>query len=72
MRKPQRDLGFEKAELVAAIEAPARKAQPVKGLAVVDQPGQRVGQLDFAAAAGLGVLEMPEHLGLEDVAADDR
>ena len=53
MLQPQGDRRFEKAELVAAIESPPREAQPVKGLTVVDQPGERVGQLNLAAAAGL-------------------
>src|ERR1700722_16370483 len=72
MLEAERDIGFEKTELVAAIEASPRGAQPVERLAVGDQRGEPVGELDLVAAAGLHVFEMPEHLGLDDVAADDR
>ena len=72
MLQPERHGRLEKPELVAAIEPPAGKAQPVKGLAVLDQPGERVGQLDLAAAAGLGTGEVTKDLRLDDVAADDR
>ena len=44
----------------------------MKGLAVVDQLGERIGQLDLAAAAGLAAGEVTKDLGLDDVAADDR
>ena len=49
----ERDIGFEIAELVAAIVAPGGGAQPVKRLAGGDQPVEPVGQLDLVAAAGL-------------------
>jgi hypothetical protein len=32
----------------------------------------RVGQLDLAAGAALGLLQLVEDLGRQDVAADDR
>src|SRR5579863_1055949 len=70
--EPERDRRLEIAELVAAIEALAAKAQPMEGLALLDQQLQRVGQLDLAAAAFFGAVEMGEHFGLNDVAADDR
>ncbi len=72
MLQPERDRCFEKAELVAAIEAPALEAQPVKGLALVDQLAERVGQLDLPAAAWLGIGEVAKNLRLDDVAADNR
>src|SRR5580704_18544141 len=71
MLQPERDCRFEKAELVAAIEAPALEAQPMKGLALFDQLAKRVGQLDFTAAAGLGIGEVAKDFGLDDVAADN-
>src|ERR1700726_3536081 len=71
MLQPERDRRFEKAEFVAAIEAPAVEAQPMKGLALVDQLAERVGQLDFTAAAGLGIGEVAKDFGLDDVAADN-
>src|SRR5579871_5216045 len=71
MGEAKRDGGFEKAELVAAIIAATGKTQTVKGLTLFDQPFERVGQLDFAAAAPLAAAEMRENLGLDDIAADD-
>ena len=72
MLQAQRNRRFEKTELVAAIETPARKAQPVKGLTVIDQSCERIGQLDLPAAAGLGPGEMAENFRLNDIAADNR
>src|SRR5271169_1711759 len=72
MLQPERDRRFEKAELVAAIEPLALEAQPMKGLALLDQLAERVGQLDLPAAAWLGVGEVAKNFGLDDVAADNR
>src|SRR5277367_3188607 len=72
MLQPQRDRRFEKAKLVAAIESPAGKAQPVKGLTVLDQPGERVSQLNLSAAAGFAAGKVLEDLRLYNIAADDR
>jgi hypothetical protein len=44
----------------------------VKRLALADQLGESIGQLDFPAAARFGVAEMTEDLRLNDIAADDR
>ena len=49
MLEPERDIGFEKAELVAAIKPPAGGAEAVEILAVGDQRGKTVGQLDLIA-----------------------
>src|SRR6202030_381278 len=72
MLQPERDCRFEKAELVAAIEAPTLEAKTVKGLALVDQLPERVGQLNLPAAARLGVGEVAKNFGLDDVASDNR
>src|SRR5579862_9900268 len=68
----ERDIGFEKAEFVAAIEAASCRAQSKEFLARGDQPGKPVGQLDLVAGAGPGLFEMREDFGLDDVAADGR
>ena len=47
MGEPERHGRFEKTELVATVKALAFKAQPMKGLAVLDQPFERVRQLDL-------------------------
>src|SRR5689334_24115134 len=65
------DVGLDEAGLVAAIEAPA--FEPV----AVEPPApahlrHRIGQLDLAARARRLPVEMPEHVRLQDVAADDR
>src|SRR5438045_5439327 len=67
----EREVGFEIAELLAAIVAPRRCPQSMKWLAVADQFVETVGQLDLAAGAGSGVAEMAEDLRLDDIAADD-
>src|SRR6516164_1003661 len=64
--EPERYRCFEKAELVAAL-----KAQPVKRLTIIDQPGKRIGQLDLAAAPRLRAGQVTKDLGLDDVTADD-
>ena len=53
MLEPKRYRCFEKTKLVTAIKAFTVEAEPVKGLAILDQPFERVGQLDLAAAARL-------------------
>ena len=63
MLQPERDIGFEIAELVAAIEAPGGGAQPVKRLAGGDQLVEPVGQLDFVAAARLQRARWPKISG---------
>src|SRR5215472_9285941 len=68
--EPERYRCFEKAELVAAVETLALEAQPVKGLAIVDQPGERIGQLNLAAAPRLRTRQVAKDLGLNDVTAD--
>src|SRR5689334_9470985 len=68
----ERHRRLEKTELVAAIEPPAGEAEAVERLALVDQLAERVGELDFTPAAGRCIGEMAEHLGLDDVAADNR
>src|SRR5882762_1337403 len=72
MLQPECDRRFEKAELVAAIEAPTLEAQPMKGLALVDQLAERVGQLNLPAAARLGVGEVAKNFGLDYVTSDYR
>src|SRR5438045_4191130 len=71
MLQTEREVGFEIAELLAAIVAARRCPQPMKGLAVADQFVETVGQLDLAAGAGSGVAEMAEDLRLDDIADDD-
>ena len=61
MVEPERDRGFKIAELVAAIVAAAGGAEPVERLALGDQRGEPVGELDLVAGAGLG-LEVAEDL----------
>src|SRR5688572_935811 len=67
----ERDIGFEVAELVAAIVAPGGDAHPVKLLARGDQPVEPVGQLDLVAAARFERGQMAEDFRLDDVAPDD-
>ena len=49
----QPDDGLEVVQPVAGVVAPAAEDDAVDGLAALDEGGQRVGQLDLAAAAGL-------------------
>src|SRR3954463_9373700 len=65
------DIGLEKADLVAAIEALALEAQAVEGRAA-DLLGEGVGELHLAAGTALLAAEMLEDRGLEDIAADHR
>ena len=59
----KRDIGFEIAELVAAIVTPRCRAQTVKFLARGDQAVEPVGQLDLVAAAGLLRFQMAKISG---------
>jgi len=43
MLEPERYRCFEKAKLVAAIETPALEAEPVKGLAILNDQRPRAG-----------------------------
>src|SRR6185312_13135429 len=65
------DIRLEKTQPVAAIITPAGVAHRVERLAA-DHPGERIGELDLAARAGLVPVEMVEYLGLQHVAADQR
>src|ERR1700761_717373 len=69
--KGEGDVGLQEADLVAAVIALAFEAVAVERLAA-DQLGHRIGELDLAAGAGDAGIQMIEHLGLEDIAADDR
>src|ERR1700688_1047748 len=64
------DVGLEKADLVAAVEAPTLEAQAVEG-PVAERARERVGELDLPARTALAAIEVLHHLGLEDIAADD-
>src|SRR5205814_2548286 len=64
MLQAERDIGFEIAELFAAIVSPGARTKAVKRLTVGDQLVEAVGQLDLAAGAGLHFTQMPEDLGL--------
>jgi hypothetical protein len=64
MLQAEGDCRLEEAELVAAIEAAALKAQTVEDLAFIDQLAQSIGQLDLAAGARLGAGEVSKNLGL--------
>src|SRR5262249_13778668 len=68
----KRDRCFEKTELIAAIEASTLEAQPMKRLAVLDQPGKGIGELDLAPAARLRTGEVAKDLRLNDVTSDNR
>ena len=63
MPQAERDIGFEIAELVAAIVAPGGGAQPVERLARGDQLVEPVGQLDLVAAARLQLRQMANTSG---------
>src|SRR5688572_9311728 len=64
------DVGFDEARLVAAIEALAFEAIAVEPAAPAHLR-HRVCQLDLAARAGALLVEMREHVRLQDVASDD-
>src|SRR6185437_4092653 len=70
-RQCEGNIGLKEADLVAAVEALAVEAQPVKRLVAADQLGKRVGKLDLIAGATADPREMVEHFGLQNVAADD-
>src|SRR6516162_617377 len=69
--EPQGDRRLEKAELVAAIEALAVKAQPMEHLAFLNQLGERIGQLDLATAAGFAIGEVAKDFRLDDITTND-
>src|SRR6185437_5851853 len=70
-RERKGDIGLQEPHLVAAIEALPVEAETVERLVAADQLLQRVGELDLVAGAAADAREMIEHLGLQDVAADD-
>ncbi len=71
--EPERDIGLEIAELVAAIEAPCRRsaARERAAPAAISAASPSVSWISLPAP-GFDRGEMLEDLGLEDVAADDR
>src|SRR5690606_6856138 len=68
--------GAQVVELVAGVVAAAAEQHAVHGAALVGaaagEGAQRVGELDLVAAAGRGVLQHGEDLGVEHVTPDDR
>src|SRR5687768_8591120 len=62
------DVGLDEAGLVAAIESAPFETIAVEAAAPAHQR-HRVGQLDLAAGAGALLVEMREHVRLQDVAA---
>src|SRR5215468_348843 len=64
------DIGGEKTDLAAAIEAAAFEFEPVERL-LAGEPDHRIGDLDFAAGAAGLVGQNVEDLRLENVAARD-
>src|SRR5262249_26261933 len=69
MAQSEGDVGFEEADLVAAIETLALEAIAVEWRAA-DELGQGVRQLDLAAGADIVAVQHGEHARLQDVAPD--
>lgn len=53
--------GLDQADVRAAIETAAFETIRIDGF-LLEQPGNRIGQLDFAACAGAGFFEQFEDL----------
>src|SRR6266478_9552186 len=64
------DIGGQKTDLAAAIEAAAFEFEPVERL-LAGEPDHRIGDLDFPPGAAGLVGENVEDLRLENVAAGD-
>src|SRR6185312_12781179 len=70
-RQGEGDVGLQESHLVAAVKAPTVEAQAVEWLVAAHELRQRIGELDLVAGAAADTGEMLEHLGLQDIAADD-
>lgn len=63
MLQPERDIGFEIAELVAAIKAPGDGAQTVEQSTIGDQPVEPVGQRISLPLPGFNSARRPKISG---------